>query len=447
LKNCLIISPYFPPSTLAGVHRARHLAKHLPAAGWWPIIICVDEAYHEQRLDLELSGLVPSSVEIVKISAIPAKFTRPFGVGEISLRAGQQLRRTVFHLIQSRDIKAVLITGSPYYPMLLAPEITRRFNVPVILDFQDPWVSAAGDKYRLLSKPGLSHWLAKTLEPRALDGAAYVTSVSDVQNAEMAARYPWLDRARMAAIPIGGDPEDFDLIRSRDSQQKGSPLSFGESDFALSYAGTIWPPVIPALKTLLRAARLLKENASNIYGCLKLRFVGSTADPDNTRDFMVKPLAEAEGVDDVVQEIPQRIPYLDALRVMARTTAGLMIGSDEPHYTASKLYPVLMAGRPYISLFHRDSSAHHVLTKAGGGIALSFGNADELKQVEQPLAEAIAKLVKGPDSLGRTDPSAYAPFEARMIAKRFAEVFDEAIRVTGCRGQRSHRAASHGDLS
>ena len=55
-RVALILSPYFPPSTLAGVHRARHLAKHLPTGGWLPIVLCVDEASHEERLEPALSG-------------------------------------------------------------------------------------------------------------------------------------------------------------------------------------------------------------------------------------------------------------------------------------------------------------------------------------------------------------------------------------------------------
>ena len=31
MRSVVLISPHFPPSTLAGVHRARHMAKHLPA--------------------------------------------------------------------------------------------------------------------------------------------------------------------------------------------------------------------------------------------------------------------------------------------------------------------------------------------------------------------------------------------------------------------------------
>ena len=183
--TCIVVSPYFPPSMLAGVHRARHLAKHLPAAGWTPIVLCVDESYHEEQLDPGLAALVPASAELVKVSALSPRLCRPLGLGEISLRAWKPLRRTVMQLLYTRSVEAVLITGSPYYPMLLAGEIKRRFGVPVVLDFQDPWVSAWGAKQPRWSKSGLSHQLSVLLEPKALSASDFITSVSDTQNAEM----------------------------------------------------------------------------------------------------------------------------------------------------------------------------------------------------------------------------------------------------------------------
>src|SRR5215813_15160954 len=84
-RRALIVSPYFPPSTLAGVHRARHLAKHLPQAGWTPIVLCVDESLHEERLDHGLARLVPANLEIVKAKGLSARWTRRGGIGDISL--------------------------------------------------------------------------------------------------------------------------------------------------------------------------------------------------------------------------------------------------------------------------------------------------------------------------------------------------------------------------
>src|SRR5262245_5564133 len=103
-QNVVIVSPFFPPSTLAGVHRARHLAKHLPAAGWTPIVLCVDESHHEQRLDPALATLVPDYVEIVKTTALPAWFAHCLGVGDISLRAWWSLRRALIRLLETRPV-------------------------------------------------------------------------------------------------------------------------------------------------------------------------------------------------------------------------------------------------------------------------------------------------------------------------------------------------------
>ena len=87
---------------------------------------------------------MPRDVEVVKVRALSARLTRCLGIGDISLRAWLPLRRALFQLLETRSVDVLLITGSPYYPMLLAPEIKQRFHVPVVLDFQDPWVSSSG---------------------------------------------------------------------------------------------------------------------------------------------------------------------------------------------------------------------------------------------------------------------------------------------------------------
>ena len=143
----LIVSPYSPPSQLAGVHRARHLTKHLPSYGWTPIVLCVDEAYHEQRLDPELSRLVPASLDHQSPGAA-YHVARRVGLGDIALRAWLPLRRQLLRLLASRPIDVVLITSAPYYPLLLASTIRRRFGTPVVIDLQDPWVSRWGAAQR-----------------------------------------------------------------------------------------------------------------------------------------------------------------------------------------------------------------------------------------------------------------------------------------------------------
>lgn len=420
-SNVVIVSPYFPPSSLAGVHRARHLVNHLPAFGWHPIVICVDEAHHEQALDPALALLVRPDAEIIKVGALPARVSRALGVGDVSLRAFGSLRRRLSALLKVRSIDAVLITGSPFYPMLLASEIKRRFAVPVILDFQDPWVSRWGADQPQLTKAGVSHALARRLEPRALRNADFVTSVSEAQNIEMAGRYSWFESTRMAAIPIGGDSNDFEHLRRAEIALPDRALDAARVN--LSFVGTVMPRSGPLMRLVLRGLARLRQIDPDVGSRIRINFIGTSNQPGDYQTYRVRPIAEEVGVADAVLEIPQRLPYLQAITMLARSDGVLLIGSDEVHYTASKIYPALMSGRPFLSLFHHASSSHGILRAAGGGLALAFvpGNEEELIR---DIAGGLRTLAVDPIRLGQIDRAAYAPYEAKAIACRFVEVFE-----------------------
>jgi len=417
--TCLIISPHFPPSTLAGVHRARHLARHLHAWGWLPKVICVDPKYHVEKLDYELAKLLPRDLEVIRTGAVPVEFSRLFGVaGDIGLRGLLNLRAAIAKEMARKNVDAVLITGSPYYPMLLAAWIKRKWNVPVVLDFQDPWVSWVGFEAPRWSKLGISHQLAIALEPRAVRNATFITSVSKQQNEEMAIRYPWLDRARMKHIPIGGDPGDFDALRTSylDDRREKRCRRF-------SYVGTAMPRSEPLLLPLFRGLSHLRSRSPALASQIEFRFVGTSNQPNDSTTFRVRPLAEIAGVDDLVTEEPARVPYLDALKILATTDVVLLVGSDEPHYTASKIYPGLMSGRPFLSLFHRKSSSHEILKRAGGGVTFAFERPDDLDQLIPAIAEGLEHLAINPECFGKADPAAYADFTAHAVAGQFAQVF------------------------
>jgi len=421
-RKVCCVSLNFPPSSAANVHRVRHLTKHLANFHWQPTVICVDERELGEPLDWRLATLVPENVVVRKIRPIPLHFTRPLGITDLGLRAYWSLAKELRVLLKDGHYDVAFITGSPFYQMMLGNYVKRRFKIPIILDFQDPWVSTWGATQPTFSKAGITHCLARLLEPLALRSADYVTSVSGIQNAEMAARYPWLQSARMAAIPIGGDIDDFAAVRSRASKED-NVLSPGFVH--LSYVGTFLPRSEPLVHVLLRAFAKLRSMEPALAARMRLNFVGTSNQFDNEAPYRVTPIAEEIGVADAVCEIPRRIPFSQALEVLAKSHGLLLIGSDEPHYTASKIYPALMSGRPFLSLFHRASSAHAILSASGGGQTRAFETIDQLAKLESTLAEDLRNLVLHPEKLGISDPAAYGSFDARNIARRFADIFDQ----------------------
>lgn len=416
--TAVVVSPHFPPSTLAGVHRARHLVKHLPAHGVRPILVRVDPEHYTEPGDPALAALVPPDVEEVAVGAVPASLTGRFGLRDVGMRAYVPLRRAVLDLVARERPDVVLITGAPYYPLLISRAVART-GTPVIVDLQDPWVASDGADHSLWSKRRASHILAQLLEGRAMEPAAAITSVSDRQNEELVERLPRLRGRPMAGIPIGGDPEDFDALRARPPMAPMVRLDPARTN--LSYIGNVWSKAVPTLDRIMAGLARLAASEPDLAQRLRVNFVGTSNQPAGGPRVVV-PIAERHGVSHLVMEEPRRVPYLEALSLQANSDGLLLVGSDEPHYTASKIYPAMMSGTPFLSLFHADSSAHAILSRAGGGLAHAFSNEAELDALVEPLARSLHRLATDPSSLGRTDPAAYADTTAHAVAGRFAEL-------------------------
>src|SRR5438093_11045709 len=84
-KRLAIVTGHFPPSNLAGVHRSRLWAQHLPEFGWEPIIVTTHWKYYEEALDPALLELVSPELRVIRTKAIPVKRVRI--IGDIGVRA------------------------------------------------------------------------------------------------------------------------------------------------------------------------------------------------------------------------------------------------------------------------------------------------------------------------------------------------------------------------
>jgi glycosyltransferase involved in cell wall biosynthesis len=378
--------------------------------------------YHIERLDPGLAALVSADAPITKVGAMPVALTRFFGVaGDIGLRGLAHIRAAIKAEMAADQPDIVMITGSPYYPMLLTGWIERCWRVPVVLDFQDPWVTPVGATAKAGSKSWLAHQLAVRFEPKAVKHAAFITSVSDQQNEELADRCPLLDRSRMTGIPIGGDPEDFMAL----GLDTISEHTVDQEKRTIVYTGTVWPGVLPILDKFLSGLELASKSLVDHQGFTQCLFMGTTANPNGNSEYRVRPRVAQLSVSSIVKEIPERRPYLDAVQVMRSASVNLILGSTEPHYTASKIYPILMANKPHLSILHRKSSSHDILSKAGGGIALAFETPDELEALPSRIEEALMTLATNPESVGHVNPAAYANYTAHAVAGRFAAIFDQ----------------------
>jgi hypothetical protein len=434
----LMVSPHFPPDPSAGAHRVRLLAPHLPKHGWEPTVLTVDPRDCEGRLDRELALLVPPELRVVRCRAWPARATRRLGVGDLGLRAFTGLRHAAIDLLGRERFDALFITIYPTYPALLGPLLKRRFGIPFVLDYQDPWVGAwglsvgAGPNGRAELKSRLSRALATRLEPRVVRAADAITAVSVETYEAVRRRHPDLARTPCEAIPLGGEPRDFTGGLGHTGRAR-SLFDPADGRVHVVAVGTLLPLGFETLRAVLGAAALLRDRRPDLYARLRLHFVGTSNQTNAEARPRVTPVARDLGVVDCVTEVAPRIGYRDALAAQIRASAILLMGSSEAHYTASKLYPALLARRPVLAVFHEASSVVEILRRAARPPAarlVTYADRERAAARVEAIAAALAALIEAPDyDAAAVDDRVLAEFSADALAGRLAGLLDRVRRA------------------
>ena len=429
MKRLALVTGHFPPSNLVGAHRARLWSRYLPEFGWESIVVTGDPSRYEERPDPDLGKFLAPGLRVIHVPTLP---TRPIRlVGDIGVRAFWGVYRVLGDLAARREIDFVLVTIPSNFLAPVGRLIHGRYGLPFGIDYQDPWVNSWPGVEVPLSRAWASHQLSKILEPFAVRGAALVTGMAPGYVRGMLERNPGVaDSAVVAYMPMGIAPEDYDLVRDLDRP----PFLFepGDGCFHMIYAGALLPAGVVVLDAFLAGMRELKRRSPEVAFRLKVHFVGTGSSPDDPEGHQVTPRARAVGVDDMVDEHPRRIGYIDTLNHLAHSDAVLVLGSTEPHYTPSKVFQAMLSRRPVLALLHEASSAVDIVRKAHAGTVLTL-TADRLPSPSE-VAASIEAIVAGPRRESAVvDAASFEEWSARTSSRLLAEALDRAIERSGGR--------------
>lgn len=431
MRRILIVSPHFPPVNAPDMQRARLALPRLREHGWDPVVLAVaPDCVEGAVLDPLLEQTYPPEIRVVRTRGLSPKLTRPLGFGSLWLRCGAALRRAGERLLAEQAFDLVFFTTTQFDAFALGPRWLRRFGVPYVLDYQDPWVN---DYYRLrgVRPPGgpirywLSQYTARRREPAAVLQAAAIVSVSSAYGPDLAARYPGMDAGRVRHIPFGASPADFEVARRHRPERPLVPFGDGRAHFV--YTGRCGADMAVSLRLLFRAFRRHLELAPADAARMHFHFIGTDYAPPPLGRHWVLPVAEQEGVAGHVSEHCQRVPYFDTLHYLDRADALVVVGSDDPSYSASKIFPYLLARRPLLTIAHRDSLMLSLARSQG--LACSYGFDRASADDDRTVVEAIRRDWFGQEGWRRppvTDAAALAAHTAEGMTARLVEVFNQA---------------------
>lgn len=125
-------------------------------------------------------------------------------------------------------------------------------------------------------------------------------------------------------------------------------------------------------------------------------------------------------------EVAPRVGYLDALAILTRAGAILAIGSSEPHYTASRLYPALLARRPLLAVYHEASSGVEALVRVARPPAVrlvTYSEAERAPARTGAIAAELSAVLECPAyDPSAVDKGALEAVSARAMAGELARV-------------------------
>jgi hypothetical protein len=436
MKRVVLVAPEFPPSNTAGAHRPRLLAKHLPDYGWTPTVLTIRRDRIEGPLDPMLEQLLDPGLEVVRTGALPVRPLRI--IGDIGLRSVGPHAWRLSAMVRRGDVDAIVIFGPPWFSFILGPLMRRCFGTPYVIDYIDPWISDWTSGHPLPSKGWFYHRAAVAIEPAVIRQASHVTAVSRGFLDELQERYPWLDRGRTTAMPYGAEPDDIDAA----ARAGLTPPDFraGDGAFNVCFTGAIQPRGGELLRAALRGAGELRDAGSALAQRLRLRFYGTSNLTWGQGRYAVLPIARELGIADAVSEIPERIPYLQAMAVLGAADVVLVMGSSAAQYDASKLYPAMVSGRPILAICHADSSMRQVMDETEAGCCVTFSNVEELEHRAGEIRRALEALARREPR--RPDPAVMARFSARASTAVLARILDGvADRARPVRERASERLA------
>jgi hypothetical protein len=429
LRKVLIISPHFPPVNAPDMQRTRLALPYLRACGWEPVVLAVDpEMVEGAVLDPLFESTYPSDIRVVRVRGIPPAATRWAGFGSLWLRCGDAIRSAGEKLLGSERFDLVFASTTQFDAFSLCPRWRARFNVPYVIDYQDPWIN---DYYRRTHtrppggwlKFGLSQFNARRREPRALRDASGIIAVSTAYATTLAATYPWFDERRVEFLPFGAAENDFEVAKRHKPAE--SLVPFGDGNIHLVYTGRCGPDMSISLTIVFRAFKRFLSARPDEARRFQFHFIGTDYAPRPLGREWVIPTAKSEGVSNWVHEHCYRVPYFDALYYLTHADALVAIGSNDPTYSASKIFPFILARRPMIVVFGDQSSVVGICSELNQRHCYIFRDAADIDTVAEKVADSwfLGGALARKNEL---DLTLFHPYTAESMTHRLAQCFDRA---------------------
>ena len=407
------------------MQRIRTSLPYYNELGWETEIVVVADKYIDIVKDPLLLESVYPNITIHKVKALPKRWTAKFGLGSLALRSLFYYRQKVNQILTHEKFDMIYFSTTEFSLCILGAYWKKKFKVPYVVDMQDPWHTDYYKNKPIKERPKkywFSYRLNKYLEPKAMNEAAGLTSVSSSYIEVLHQRYPKLRLRPSATITFGAFETDFQIV-NKNTRKFKLPFTQKTGYFNIVYIGRGGHDMKLASEILFKAFKKGLEENNNLFSKFNLHFIGTSYAPAGKGTATISPIAKQFELSSYVYEQTNRIGFYDSLNALIQADGLFIMGSDQAAYSASKLYPYILAKKPLLAIFHQHSSVSSIIENCNSGQLINFSNTPE--QAYITLTDYLLKVEN--KTIPLTNWKAFEPYTARFLTARLVDLFNKAI--------------------
>lgn len=437
-RKALIVTYYWPPGGGGGVQRVAKFCKYMPRNGWEPVVLTVRNGnfpHYDPSLERDVADVAKvhyaRTLEphaLYNMLCRKPRYTgseehtaaRPGRSPEWMRKLGEYVRLNLFvpdsrigwlrpacsmgaDIIAREKPDIIFSSAPPYTAHLVAGKLHKRFGLPWVADFRDPWFENLA--YNTVPRLRLVQAVTRRLEAGVLARAERVLTVGDRLQKLLQSKMPPAKRAKVSVITNGYDSDDIVTRKHDDSGQ-----------FDLSFFGTLYSNGFPT--ALLQAVRLLAEEDGDFARDYAIRLTGHVPQDVAARMVELVPAAKVH--------LQRYIPHDNMLELLYRPQVLLLVVNDVPRselIITGKIFDYLPTGNPIVGLGPCDGDAAAVIRRTGAGQMFDHADIDGIKAC---IKARYADWRAGRLSSGIRRFPAYT---REVLTVRLTELFDRMINV------------------
>ena len=431
MKRVLIITYYWPPSGGSGVQRWLKMSKYLPENDWQPVIYTAEDAEYPVE-DPSLEQDVAPEAEIIRRPIVePYTYYKKFlgmkkgekvkagFINEGAKKSGWKeslsvwlrgnffipdarcwwVKPSVKYLtgyLKEHPVDAMISTGPPHSMHLIAKALHKKFNIPWVADFRDPWTDI--DFYKDLKLTRCADRKHHRLENQVLTEATKVVTVG-----WDCARGLERHGAKDVAVITNGYDETFVETQGRASLHQSTM-------FTMSHIGIIGENRNPEAFW-----QVIGELTPSID--LKIKLIGQV---DNSVIESIK----RNNIEKYVEIIPY-IPHNQVIEEQAKSDVLLLFVNNTPNakgILTGKIFEYMASGRPILCIGPEDGDSARILNETKTGITVDFDDKEKMKSVILDLTTKYQE-----NQLITNDIKAVEKYSRRNLTKEFVTILNEII--------------------